>query len=70
MKFLVALGLSVGIQEVCLGLLGMTQSLQETHIFLQQLKIMLEAGKTLKRGKGSEKISAKPNSTGLFSFVL
>ena len=48
MKFLVALGLSVGIQEVCLGLLGMTQSLQETRIFLQQLNVMLEAGKTLK----------------------
>lgn len=70
MRFLVALGLSVGIQEVCLGLIGMTQGLRETCTFLQQLNIVLEAGKALKQGRGSDKILAKANSTGFFSFVL
>lgn len=65
-----ALGLSVGIQEICPGLIGMTQGLRDTCIFLQQLNMVLEAGTALKQGRGSEKISAKPNSVGFFSFVL
>lgn len=58
-----ALGLSAGVQEICLGLL-------ETCTFLHQLNIVLDAGKALKQGRGSEKVSAKTNSTGFFSFVV